>query len=1106
MSELTDRASAVIIGAGIVGNSLACHLARLGWRDLVLVDKGPMPNPGGSTGHASNFIFPIEYSKMMMELTRDSTEQYEALGVFTQSGGIEVARTEARMAELRRRCSAAKAWGIPAQVISPAEVRKLVPYLDESVILGGAHFPTVGVVDSLRAGTLMREEAQRSGALHVLAGAEVLGIDTGGPDTGGTDGRGRPRVTAVRTSAGDIETGVCVICCGVWSPRLARMAGARIPLTPIVHQMISVGPIPLFAGTPGEISYPIVRDVDTNMYERQHGGDMEVGSYAHRAIIVGPDEIPSIEESALSPTELPFTQDDFDPQLAEALELMPELLGDEKVGIRYAINGLISMTPDGHPVLGETPEVAGLWSAAASWIKEGPGVGRAVAEWMSGQVPTVDIDEANIARFYPAQRTTEHVRARAREGFNKMYGIVHPAEQWESGRSRVSPVYQRERDLGAVFFETAGWERPHWYASNEGLLERYAGQLMPRDAEWDARWWSPIINAEHLAMRESCGLVNLSAFAIFDVTGPAALDVVQSLAVAQLDVQPGRVVYTSLLEERGGFKADLTIMRLGAQRFRVVTGGATGMSDLKWFADHLPAAGTAALADLTSGQATLGLWGPRAREVLQSVSAADLSHTGFPFGTCREIEIGGLTVLASRISYVGELGWELHVPMEQGARLWDTLWDAGTPRGLVPVGIGVYGTTGRLEKGYRAMGAELTADYTLVEAGMTRPRVKAQEFIGKDVYLAQRDEPPAAVLCTLTVDDHHAGGGGSPVHAGWRAGADPGRGAADRCQRAAVVCDQRRVRPVGGQAPAARLPAARPGHGGHPAPGGVLRRRVPGDGGDGRQHAAVRPGQQPDPELTGMEIGVCVKRVPQVGGRIVVTPDGQDVDTRMSGFAMSPHEECAVEEAVQITERLGGSVSVLTLGPPEAAEQLRDALALGAHRAVLLETDGREWGPIGTAAAIVAEARQHAGSGPGYDLLLLGNEAADTGDYQVGVRVAHLLGWPCVTGIKHLEIGADRARASREYQGSQETFEVPLPAVITVKEGINLPRYPSLPGRLRAKRAVIEQQQPQWQPEGLRKELLRVPETEQHQATVLGTGADAVPALVRVLEELGVLK
>src|SRR6516162_7863990 len=743
MNDTPTRASAVIIGAGIVGNSLAYHLARLGWRELVLVDKGPMPNPGGSTGHASNFIFPIEYSKMMMELTADSTEQYKQLGVHIQSGGIEVARTEERMQELRRRCTGAKAWGIPAQLLSPAEVGKLVPYLDESVILGGAHFPTVGVVDSLRAGTLMREQAQQLGALRMLAGAEVLGIDT---DTAG-------RVSAVRTTKGDIETEVCAVCCGVWSPRIARMAGARIPLTPIVHQMISVGPIPLFADTPGEISYPIVRDVDTNMYERQHGGDMEVGSYAHRPIIVAPDDIPSIAEAALSPTELPFTADDFDPQLAQALELMPELLGDERVGIRYAINGLISMTPDGHPLLGETPEVQGLWSAAASWIKEGPGCSRALAEWMSGQVPAVDVHEADIARFYPCQRTTAHVQARAAEAFNKMYGIVHPAEQWESGRPvRVSPVYQREADLGAVFFETAGWERPHWYSSNESLLSRYADRIGYREAEWASRWWSPVINAEHLAMRDACGLVDLSAFAIFDITGPAALEAVQSLVVAQADVRTGRVIYTSLLDERGGFVADLTVMRLGAEHFRVVTGGATGMAEKKWFTDHLPAG--AQLTDLTSAWTTLGAWGPRARDVLQPVPLGDLSHAGFGFATCREVEMGGVTVLASRISYVGELGWELYVPMEQGAAVWDIVWEAGRKHKMVPVGIGVYGTTGRLEKGYRAFGNELTPDYNLVEAGMTRPRVKEQPFCGKEAYLAQREVPPAAVLCTLTVDDN----------------------------------------------------------------------------------------------------------------------------------------------------------------------------------------------------------------------------------------------------------------------------------------------------------------------------------------------------------------
>jgi electron transfer flavoprotein beta subunit len=261
-----------------------------------------------------------------------------------------------------------------------------------------------------------------------------------------------------------------------------------------------------------------------------------------------------------------------------------------------------------------------------------------------------------------------------------------------------------------------------------------------------------------------------------------------------------------------------------------------------------------------------------------------------------------------------------------------------------------------------------------------------------------------------------------------------------------------------------------------------------------------------------MEILVCVKRVPMVGGKIVLTQDGQEVDTRMSGFTISPHEECAVEEAVQITERLGGTVSVLTLGPPEAADQLRDALALGAGRAVLLETDGREWGPIATASAIVTEVRRRADAGDGYDLVLCGNEAADTGDYQVGVRVAHALGWPCVTGIKKLEVtgggnggGGSVVRAGREYRGTEESFEFGLPAVVTVKEGINLPRYPSLPGRLRAKRAVIERHEPAWQEEGLRKEALRVPATERKQATVLGTGADAVPALMRVLEEWGVL-
>jgi glycine cleavage system aminomethyltransferase T/glycine/D-amino acid oxidase-like deaminating enzyme len=744
-SELPRSARAVVIGAGIVGNSLVYHLARVGWRDLVLLDKGPLPNPGGSTGHASNFIFPVDHSKEMTQLTLESVRQYREWDVFTESGGIEVARTEERMQELRRRMSSAKAWGIEeCEIITPARVKELVPYVEESVIVGGFYTPSVGIVDSLRFGTIAREKAQEMGALSVFANTEVLGIDV---ENG--------RVTGIETSRGRIAAETIVVCCGVWSPKIARMAGASIPLTPAVHQMIDVGPVPHFKDTKGVIEFPIVRDMDTNMYERQDGSGLEIGSYAHRPILHDPEEIPSNEEAALSPTEMPFTQDDFTKQMEDALELIPEVLNDESVGIKYAINGLLSLTPDGLPLLGETPEVKGLWSAAAVWVKEGPGVGKSVAEWMANGEPEIDLQSSDIARFYECQKSRAHVKARAAEGFNKTYGIVHPNEQWESNRRvRLSPFYERERELGAVFYEAAAWERPHWYESNAKLLEEFGDRINRREAEWESRWWSPIINAEHLAMRERAAMFDLTSFCIFDVAGPGALDTVQKVSMRQMDVANGKVVYTPVLSPSGTFKSDLTVMRLGDEQFRVVTGGAHGLADLKWYADHLPADGSAQITDLTSAWTTLGIWGPRSRDILASLTSDDVSHAGFPFGTCRMIELGSLRVLASRISYVGELGWELYVPFEQGAKLWHLVWEAGQPHGVAPAGIGVYGTTGRLEKCYRAFGFELDADFSVVEAGMSPPKVKPQDFVGKEAHLRHREEQPAAVLCTLTVDDH----------------------------------------------------------------------------------------------------------------------------------------------------------------------------------------------------------------------------------------------------------------------------------------------------------------------------------------------------------------
>jgi len=740
VAELPSSARVVVIGAGIVGNSVVGHLAERGWRDIVQVDKGPLPNPGGSTGHASNFIFPVDHGKEMALLTLESQRQYEEMGVNTTCGGIEVARTTERMEELRRRMSSATAWGIPSELLTPDQVKEMVPFIDESVILGGFYTPSVSVVDSLRAGTIFRERAQELGALSVFPNTEILDVET-------ADGR----VRAVVTDKGRIETEQVVVACGVWSPQIAAMAGATIPLTPAVHQMIDVGPIPILAETGNEIGYPIVRDMDTFMYERQTAGSMEVGSYAHRPILHDPSEIPSLDEARLSPTELPFTADDFDAQLEDALELMPDVL--EGAEIKYAINGLLSLTPDGLPALGETVEVEGLWSAAAVWIKEGPGVGKLMAEWMTDGYPEIDVHGSDITRFYDYARTTHHIRARCNEHFNKTYGIVHPREQWESERGiRVAPFHSRTEALGAVYFQAGGWERPHWYEVNAHLVDEYGVEDRPH--EWDRRWWSPISNAEHLAMRDRVGMVDLSAFVIFDVTGPGVVDYIQRMAVNQCDRPVGSAIYTPLLTHAGGFRSDLTIMRLGEDHYRIVTGAFDGPRDEFWFRKHLPADGSVHFENHTSSYTTIGVWGPHARAVVSAITTDDISDETFPFGSTREVTFGSLTARLFRISYVGEAGWEIYVPMERGAQMWDMVWDSGRDHGMVPVGAGVYGTSGRMEKGYRLMGAELESEYSPVEAGLARPKVKSADFIGKDAYLQARESGPAAIMCTFTVDDH----------------------------------------------------------------------------------------------------------------------------------------------------------------------------------------------------------------------------------------------------------------------------------------------------------------------------------------------------------------
>jgi len=747
VSDFPKNAKVVVIGAGIVGNCLVGHLARRGWTDMVLIEKGPLPNPGGSTGHASNFIFPVDHNKEMALLGEQSANQYRDMELSVDSGGIEVARSQERMDEFQRRMTSAKAWGIEAHLLTPAEVKELVPFINEEVILGGFYCPTVSVVDSLETGTTMRKEAIETAGLQVFANTEVLDLvttDEPGPN-------GRREIKAVVTDKGTIEADYVVIACGVWSNRIAYMADTYIPLVPAVHQMADVGPMDILAETNNEIGYPIVRDMDTFCYERQSAGSMEVGSYAHRPILHHPDEIPSNAEAALSPTEMPFTPDDFDQQMEEAIELM-DMLGDAE--IKYAINGLLSLTPDTMPCLGEMPDVDGLWSAAAVWVKEGPGMAQVVAEWMTHGYPRViDAHGADIARFYDQEKSDEHIWARAEEHFNKTYGIVHPAEQWETRRFLVdSPYRSRQEALDAEFFQARVWERPQWYNSNADLVERYG--LAEREVEWDNRWWSPITVGEHLNLRENCGLVDLSAFQVYELSGPGAVEFADYLAVNKVDVPVGRSVYTPWLTPDGGFHSDLTMMRTGEETVQVVTGVFDGGRDEFWCRKHMPNDGSVTFTNRTLDVSTLGLWGPNAPAVLSQLTDHDLSQDGSPYGSYLDVTVAGVECKLFRISYVGDTGWEIYIPWADAPTVWDAVMEAGAAHGIRATGGGVYGTSGRIEKGYRLMGAELESEYNPVEAGLARPKVKAADFIGKEAYLTAREAGAEVQCVTLTVEDN----------------------------------------------------------------------------------------------------------------------------------------------------------------------------------------------------------------------------------------------------------------------------------------------------------------------------------------------------------------
>jgi glycine cleavage system aminomethyltransferase T len=565
------------------------------------------------------------------------------------------------------------------------------------------------------------------------------------------------RVTGVVTDHGELPADVVVCCAGIWGPRVAAMAGVDLPLTPLAHQLAWTTPVPAMAdlaeraGGP-EITRPILRHQGADLYFRDRFDQVGIGYYGHRPMPVSPDEIgrPSAPGgtgaaagATSMPSVLPFTPADFEEAWALSRELLPAL-GEARVD--DAFNGLFSFTTDDFPLLGPSRYVEGFWVAEAVWVTHSAGVGRAVAEWLVEGSSTVDLHECDVNRFEAHQLAPEYVLARGKQNFVEVYDVKHPLQPMEDPRPlRTSPFRPRQQELGAVFLEANGWERPHWFEANAGLVE---GRDVPAPEDWAARYWSPIAAAEAQVTRERVAMYDMTALKRLEVSGPGATAFLQELCTGNVDKSVGSVTYCLLLGEDGGIRSDVTVARLGRDRYQV---GANGALDLDRMARRLPADGSVAVRDITPGTCCVGLWGPRARDVLAPLTTADVSNEAFGYFRAKELYVGHVPVTALRLSYVGELGWELYTTADLGLKLWDTLWAAGQEHGVIAGGRAAFNGL-RLEKGYRSFGTDMTFEHDPWEAGLGfAVRVQKESFVGRSAALARRHTVRRRLTC-LTLD------------------------------------------------------------------------------------------------------------------------------------------------------------------------------------------------------------------------------------------------------------------------------------------------------------------------------------------------------------------
>jgi glycine cleavage system aminomethyltransferase T/glycine/D-amino acid oxidase-like deaminating enzyme len=729
---------AVIIGAGIVGANLADELTARGWTDVTVLDQGPLPRTGGSTSHAPGLVFQTNASKTMTEFAKYTVSKFLELDCFLQVGGMEVATTPARWDDLKRKHGWATSWGVQGSLIDAEECVRRWPLLDGSQVFGALHVPTDGLARAAKAVGVLAERATSRGARFVGLTRVTDVLQEGG------------RVTGVRTDQGDFPADVVVSCAGFWGREIGAMVGMDVPLLPLAHQYVKTGPVGELVGRNTEeveASLPILRHQDQDLYFREHVDRIGIGSYAHRPMPVEESTLdPSVTETAM-PSMLPFTEDDFAPSWEESKLLLPAL---RQTKVEEGFNGIFSFTPDGQSLVGESADVRGFWLAEAVWVTHSAGIAKAVAELLVDGHSETDLHEVDVHRFEDVQLAPSYVSETSQQNFVEVYDILHPLQPKLSPRDlRVTPFHARQRELGAVFLEAGGWERPHWFEANAPLLKKLPHDALPpaRDT-WSAQFHSPIAAAEAWHTRNGVALYDMTPLKRVEISGSGSLEFLQSLNTNQLAKSVGSVTYTLMLDEAGGIRSDVTVARLGPERFQV---GINGTIDVDHFVKHAPPG--VQVRDITGGTCCIGVWGPLARDLVQPLSREDFSHTGLKYFRAREARIAGVPVVAMRLSYVGELGWEIYTSADNGLRLWDALWAAGQPLGVIAAGRAAF-TSLRLEKGYRLWGTDMTTEHDPYEAGVGfAVRPAKGDFLGRAAIDGRSEETAARRLRCLTIDD-----------------------------------------------------------------------------------------------------------------------------------------------------------------------------------------------------------------------------------------------------------------------------------------------------------------------------------------------------------------